>query len=108
MRAVENDSEIVCFGDELLPERAQSGPALALGIGRRVRQLVVGEMHWPRHTDAELVEASQQRHIGAERPGVLDALKNNAFALTGNFCSVRRFEGERKMRAVAGNHLADL
>ena len=63
-------------------QRRQPAPFLLVGGG--IAELVVEEMHRPRHAHAQFVKAAQQGHIVAQDAGILDRLENDDLPLGGD------------------------
>ncbi len=108
MRLVDDDAQPHRFIDQRLAGRAQALPLGALGIGGRIGELVVGEVHRAEQTQAGQVVVAEQRGVVDQRAGVLHADVDHALAggldARGIGGGQRELEGVR----VRGEHLADL
>ncbi len=107
MRLIDHDPQPHRFIHQRLAGRAQALPFGALGIGGRIGELVVGEVHGAEQAQAGQVVVAEQRGIVDQRAGVLHADVDHALA--GGLDARGIGGGQRELEGIRmrGEHLAD-
>lgn len=107
MRLVDHDAQLHRLPHQVLARRAQALPLRALGVGGRIGELVVGEVHGAEQAQAGAVVERKQARVFHQRAGVFHADVDHALA--GGLDPRRVIGGQRQREAlgIGRQHLAD-
>ncbi len=108
MRLVDHDAQLHRLPYQVLARRAQAFPLRPLGIGGRIGELVVGEVHGAEQAQAGTVVERQKAGVFHQRAGVFHADVDHALA--GGLDPRRVIGGQcqRETLRIGGQHFADL
>ncbi len=108
VRLVDDDAQLHRGAHQILAGRAQALPLRTLGVGGRIGELVVGEVHRAQQAQAGAVVEREQAGVFHQRAGVFHADVDHALA--GGLDPRGIIGGQRQFEAlgVGRQHLPDL
>src|SRR5579864_2295212 len=98
MRRIQDDTKLVGESHEVVPHRAETVPRLSIRIRGGIAELIVGEVHWPRHPYAQGIKAPEQRDVVGQRIRILDTLENDTLLPVRNARRIGGNKGKFEMR----------
>lgn len=108
MRLVDHDAQLHRLLHQVLAGRAQAFPFRSLGVGGRIGELVVGEVHGTEQAQAGTVVEREQAGVFHQRAGVFHADVDHALAGGLDPCRVIGGQCQRETLGIGGQHFADL